>query len=286
MNPFTKSVSSDNVLLLRFEDIGPGWEQWILLSSDRHLDSKDSDHRKQKRHLDLAKQRDALIVDIGDLFDAMQGRNDKRSAKAIRPALVGPDYFDRLVDYAADFMGPYAKNLLLLGTGNHETAVLKHNEINLTWQLARRLNAEHGGDIHMGRYAGYVRMTFRLASEQRGYAKPMMLYYHHGSGGSAPVTLGVIKTARRAVYLPDADVVLTGHTHRDWLVPRYRERVTAQGRVYIDKQMHVSLPSYKSPARDAGWAAEKGFAPVGTGAIWMHLTYANKAVRADYLWAE
>ena len=43
------------------------WEQWILLTSDRHWDNPKSDRRLQTKHLQLAKERNALIIDNGDL---------------------------------------------------------------------------------------------------------------------------------------------------------------------------------------------------------------------------
>jgi len=35
------------------------WEQWFLLSSDRHWDNPHSDWELQKKHLDLARKRNA-----------------------------------------------------------------------------------------------------------------------------------------------------------------------------------------------------------------------------------
>jgi len=65
-------VTDDNTLVVTFEAIGANWEQWILVTSDRHWDSVHSDRTMQKRHLDEAVERNALIIDLGDLFDAMQ----------------------------------------------------------------------------------------------------------------------------------------------------------------------------------------------------------------------
>ena len=62
------------------------WDQWVLLSSDRHWDNPKSNRGLQKRHLELAKERKAIIIDNGDLFCLMQGRYDPRGNKsAIRP---------------------------------------------------------------------------------------------------------------------------------------------------------------------------------------------------------
>jgi len=286
MNPFTKKVSSDNVLMVTFEDIRAGWEQWILVTSDRHWDSVHSDQAMQRRHLDEAVERQALVIDIGDLFDAMQGRNDKRGSKsAIRPEHIGADYFSRLVETATEWFKPYAGNILMLGTGNHETAIVRHNEINLTWHLGRALNAE-GGDIHFGRYAGWIKFQFIYGPKKsRKYLPNCWTYYHHGSGGSSPVTRGVIGTNRRAVIAPQANVVLSGHIHESWLVHLPREGVTDAGRVLTDVQTHVSVPTYKSGDRSGGWEVERGFAPSMKGAVWWRMYYYKDVIMNEFTWA-
>lgn len=165
MNPYTQSVNGD-CLFVTFDDVSSGWEQWILVSSDRHWDSVHSDRALQKQHLKQALERNALIIDLGDLFDAMQGRNDKRGNKAsVRPEHQRGDYFTALTETAAEWFAPYAKNFLMLGTGNHETSIAKHNEINLTWHLGRLLNQVEGANIHLGKYAGYIKLHFRQGKE-------------------------------------------------------------------------------------------------------------------------
>lgn len=286
MNPFETRVTKDNTLVVTFDQVTSGWEQWVLVTSDRHWDSKDSDRTMQKRHLDEAVERNALVIDLGDLFDAMQGRNDRRGGKSgVRPEHQRSDYFSALVDTAVEWFGPYAKQFLMLGTGNHETAIMRHNEINLTWHLGRQLNALHGGDIHLGNYSGWLRFQFKSGGK-RTYWPAVVTHYHHGSGGSSPVTKGVIQTNRRATYLPDANVVLSGHIHQTWLMPIERERLSDSGGVFMDTQMHVSVPPYKSPSRRMGWEVEKGMAPSGTGAIWWRLYYFDGQVKSEFTWAQ
>lgn len=284
MSKFDVKVN-DETLIVTFDGVAAGWEQWLLITSDRHWDSKHTDRSLQRKHLEQAVERDALILDLGDLFDAMQGRWDKRGGKSeLDDLFAGSDYFDLLLDGAEEFFRPFAEQFLLLGTGNHETSILRHHEINLTWQLGRRLRAASKSHIHLGKYSGYVRFQFKSPGA-RTYRNPILFYYHHGSGGAAEVTRGVIKTNRRAVYLPDADVVVSGHTHQSWYVPIVRERVTAAGRVYQDTQHHVSVPSYKSSSQRAGWAAEKGMAPTPVGAIWCRLWYFDNGVKPEFTWA-
>ena len=62
------------------------WEQWVLLTSDRHWDNPKSDRLLQTEHLKLAKERNAIIIDNGDLLCVMQGKYDPRGSKSgIRP---------------------------------------------------------------------------------------------------------------------------------------------------------------------------------------------------------
>jgi len=99
------------------------------------------------------------------------------------------------------------------------------------------------------------------------------------------VTKGVIQTNRRAVYLPDADVVLSGHIHQHWQMPITRERLNDLGNVFLDTQTHVSLPSYKRVSRRDGWEVEKGFAPGPLGAVWLRLYMRDFELRTEFTWA-
>ena len=59
---------------------------WVLLTSDRHHDNPHCNQELEKKHLDQAVEREAVIIDYGDLFCAMQGKYDRRHSKDdIRP---------------------------------------------------------------------------------------------------------------------------------------------------------------------------------------------------------
>jgi hypothetical protein len=51
---------SRNVTIVKFPYVHAGWEQWILLTSDRHHDSIYCDRELEKKHLELAKRRTLL----------------------------------------------------------------------------------------------------------------------------------------------------------------------------------------------------------------------------------
>jgi hypothetical protein len=106
------------------------------------------------------------------------------------------------------------------------------------------------------------------------------LKYFHGAGGEAPVTRGVIQTNRQAVYLPDADIVVNGHSHNSYYIPISRERLSAKGRQYFDIQHHLRTPGYKQSYGDGaqGWDVTRGGVPKPIGACWVKLKYCNSMV--------
>jgi len=272
-----------NVLTVRFTGVSAGWEQWILLSSDRHHDNIHCQRNLEKEHLDQALERGALILDFGDLFCAMQGKYDPRSnMDDIRPEDVGADYLDRIVKHAAEDYGPYAANWLLCGKGNHETSILKRHGVDLTSNLVHRLNTDYGGRVHVGGYGGWVRFLFGDGKRVRAAKN---LKYHHGAGGGGPVTRGVIQTNRQAVYLPDADIVVNGHTHDSFWVPIARERLSTRGVVGRDITHYIRTPSYKDEYGDGsgGWHVERWGPPKPIGAIWMVFRANRRRTKSDYL---
>ena len=101
------------------------------------------------------------------------------------------------------------------------------------------------------------------------------LKYFHGAGGGGPVTRGVIQTNRQAVYLPDADIVVNGHTHDAWYMPIQRERISDQGIIYQDIQHHIRTTSYKDEYKDGkgGWHVETWRPPKPIGAAWLRFYY-------------
>jgi len=249
---------------------GADWEFKILVTSDRHLDSVHSNLTLQKKHLEQAKLGGWPVIDLGDIFDAMSGKHDKRRSRVQLEGIRDKEeYFDALVDHATEFLLPYKDNLAVLGLGNHETSVLKHSETHLLKRVVKHLNT-HNAPTVLGAYSGWIRLLFEHQSSESG-RRGVNVRYTHGSGGSSPVTKGVIKTNRRAVVYPDANIVLSGHTHDAWVVPIARERCSNGGVVFVDNQLHCSVPSYKDETTNQthGYAVEKELAIKTTGAMWL-----------------
>ena len=253
-----------------------------MLSSDRHHDNKMCDRKLEREHLELAKERGALILDFGDLFCAMQGKYDPRSDMTeIRPEDVSVKYLDKIVEHAAEDYAPYKDNWLLIGEGNHETNVTHRHGTSLISNLVHRMNTMYGAHVNMGGYGGWVQFFFIVNTTKR---QSLRLKYHHGAGGGGPVTKGVIQTNRQAVYLPDADIVCNGHTHDAWWLPIARERLNQAGVVSRDLLHFVRTPGYKNEYDDGsrGFVIEKWGPPKPLGCVWMRLYLRDDKVRAEF----
>lgn len=263
------------------------WEQWVLLRSDVHHDNPKCNQELEKEHLQQAVDYDAPIIDNGDLFCAMQGKWDKRADKnALREEHRGSNYFDLLVDTAAEFYRSYGKQFAVLGRGNHETAVTNRHETDLTDRLASRMRA-HGSSVEASGYGGFVIFRFadhKQSSNPKGVKDSKVLYHFHGTGGGGPVTRGTIQTNRIAVWSPDAHIVLTGHTHDEWQMPIPRMRITQKGEVYHDEQLHIRCPGYKDAWGDShsGWEAEKMLGPKNLGSAWLRFYWDYKVQGVKY----
>lgn len=253
------------------------WEQWVLLRSDVHHDNPKCDQDLEREHLETALEYDAPVIDNGDLFCAMQGAWDKRKSKeSIREEHQVNNYLDALVDTAAEFYKPYGSIFAVLGRGNHETAIEKAHETNLTDRLAAAMRRD-GSKVVASGYGGWVRFRFLDHAKRSQCRGTVLLHHYHGSGGGGPVTRGTIQTNRIAVNHPDANIVLTGHTHDSWTMPIPRVRITPSGTIYHDEQLHVRAPGYKDAWGDGsgGWEVERMLGPKSIGSVWLRFFYSR-----------
>lgn len=271
------------VVSLRFHEISYPWEQWFLLRGDAHHDNTHCLHRLERRHLEQAKERNALILDFGDLHCAMQGKYDpRRSFSQCPPELRVDNYLPALTAYNFDFYRPYAKLFALLVPGNHETAILSKCQYDLTGALAERLVAE-GSPVQVGTYRGWVRLLFNAGNLRAS----MNLHYTHGYGGGGPVTKDIIQASRQLEYIQNADIVVFAHTHYQWHVGIPREGLSGVGRPELHTVDVVKPGTYKdefSPA--SGWATERGMGPKPLGAYWMRVYYKRNRFYREFIRAE
>jgi UDP-2,3-diacylglucosamine pyrophosphatase LpxH len=260
------STDGGRILHVRGE-IETGETLRLFFFSDLHFDGQGCNRERLKRDLAHAAEKGYILI-IGDIFDAMQGRYDpRRSYSGMRreyaeKLLAGGSYFDLIVEDAAKFFVPFASKILMFSYGNHETSVLRHSDTDLLQRLAAMLNLGlKDWRVHVGAYAGYVYFGLKTRST---VGRSLVIRYHHGYGGDAPVTRGVIQTNRQAVDAPDADVVVNGHNHQQYVVVVPRERFFLnKGKPFIknEPQFFIRTPSYAVGRDGMDWETQTGKPP-------------------------
>lgn len=269
-------------------DYSASWEQWFLLTSDRHWDNPHSDWKKQKLHLEQAKEKNAIVLDFGDFFCLMQGKYDPRASKNdIRPMHMKDNYLDAVINSAVDFFSPYADLFGLIGEGNHESSVRRRHETDVIERFVTTLNYKNNTSLTKGLYTGWVRFKFKKPSGSSRLT-PLLLNYTHGYGGGGPVTRGVIQSNRKSVYLPDANFCVSGHIHESWMLTIPRERVNLYGNIYLDEQVHVCLPTYKEEyLQGENFHRERGRPPKPVhGGWWLRFYYEEKKIKYNFIRAK
>ena len=274
---------AEKVVCTEFMGGGNDWSQSILLASDQHFDSTHCDRDLLKKHLEEARATNSLVFFLGDWFDAMQGRSDKRGNKSgIRPEYKRSDYLNALIEETCEFLEPYAANIAVWAEGNHETAIEKYTELNLLSCCIRELSMRAETTIQPMGYTGWIYLRpMRQGKRKKAYGTVRMAYTH-GTGGGV-VTRGSLNVNRRSIMWPDADIIASGHIHESFVMEVQRERVSDQGTLYQDTQWHLQLPSYKDEfsGDGSGWWHETGKSPRPKGAWWLDLKLNHTETRCE-----
>jgi hypothetical protein len=249
-------------------------QQDYLLISDVHWDNPKCDRALLKKHLDQAVKRNARILINGDLFCIMQGLTDRRGSKGqVRPEHVGDDYFDLVNNSAIEFFRPYAHHILMVGEGNHESAVKRKGEFDILARFVYGMNALTGSKIQLGSYTGWVVFRGTYSSTTRSSFK---MKYHHGFGGGGVVTKGVIQNQRMDSSTEGADVIWMGHVHEMYhllSVADALEHNPISGYRTVQRvRHHIRTSSYKNESSGGGYHDEKGRPAKPLGGYWMRLT--------------
>jgi hypothetical protein len=272
--PFKASHHGKNIHIIDCDPVSSNWEQWVLVRSDAHTDNPKNCRETEMRHLDEAIERRAIIIDLGDTLDLMQGVSDRRQSKSqLRSSQLAAAYFDKVIDDAAEQYAPYAQNWCVLGQGNHESAWLKHHETCPTTNLVRTIKVHNpASQMGAGGYGGWVKIRCQVNNCRMTWT----MRYHHGSGGSAPMSMGVLDSRRMFSWVEGVDCIAVGHNHQSNIVGIAREYLETRNGLYEVRTRHadfIRCGTYKKDWGDGsgGWIVEKGVGPTPVRAKWIRL---------------
>ncbi len=258
----------------------------LAVLSDIHWDNPKCDREKLKKDLDYCVKHEIPIFVNGDFFCLMQGKGDPRRNKSdIRPEHNNARYLDSIVETAVEWWKPYAHLLTVIGYGNHETGIIKHQETDILARFVDLLNYQCKTNIQTGGYGGWLILTKEHGTRKlRVRAK-----YYHGGGGGGIVTRGAINLTRALEMYEDMDVFTMGHIHENWARNDMRETLLhSQSVGFVTNQKHIHsmiTGTYKDEYQDGygGWHIERG-APVkilGGRILKVNFKIINANYRAD-----
>jgi hypothetical protein len=249
-----------------------GKEAKLLLISDVHYDSKDCHRDLLKSHM---KEADYILC-FGDWFDVMGCYKDPRSkGQDVRPEYLSQSkaYLDLIVEDAYNFLLPFKDKLLFMGSGNHESAIVKHRDTDILNTLCFLLRTA-GSPVVKGGYSGYINFSLKPHTTSEKTVNKL-LAYHHGYGGNAPRSKGILRSQMDALNWSDADIIVSGHDHNklhDFNVV-YKRNIFSGKIDHITKDW-IKLGNYKRNDQNpgiGGWAVEKGFMPKPIGGYFCEL---------------
>lgn len=211
------------------------------LFSDIHFDSPDCDKITLKQHLDYCLNDGRYILVNGDLFDAILLGDKKRAV----PHLVEKqdNQLNVKIDEMAHFLTPYKDQILFIGRGNHCESIMKYNGLDVLQMLTTLLNAGSKHKIQYGNYANFLRFSW-VDNKNTPHLR-YDIFAHHGAGGSAPVTKGMIDFSRLSKGV-NADLIWVGHKHQS--IVDYSDPimyVDSFGNVVLKNRQLIQTPSYQ-----------------------------------------
>lgn len=271
---FTITKPAPNITVIRMKVTdAPNWRQDFMVRSDVHRDSTKCRRDLEDYQISEVKRRRAGLIDVGDMYDVMQGPGDRRACKeALRDELARADYFDQVVSDGVDKYSPIAWHICGLTMGNHEEAVVRHYATNLTKRTATDLRRVTGAPVHSNGYQGwyvFIGERGKRATTQR----QMFMYANHGYGGGGQVTKDLIQAHRMQSYT-EADIIATGHTHDLYAVSDVCLRLTTQHREQQRTRWVLKCGTLKQTygngeTKGMGFEQRQGHRPKPLGHNWL-----------------
>jgi len=221
----------------------------LALFSDLHIGAEDVDMVAMKRDFERAVAENRRILINGDIAELILPSDKKRWA-ASKMISTRDDVLNEILDVSYEFLKPYVDNIDVIGHGNHDDSPIKYDSFDLIGALVGMLNRDKtNGSIHIASYQGYVQYKMMPTTKKNG-SVPFTIYMHHGAGGSAPVSKGMIDF-NRMVYSHNADLYWMGHKHTSLIDNGIiRDGVDRAGNYEQRVCKAIITPGYKSHTID------------------------------------
>lgn len=184
---------------------------------DAHVDNAKCDLPLLKSEIaEMAADPDARVIIGGDFNDLMFALGDYRQLPSgLGSRLHGvDDKISEIVRWNVELLEPIKDKIDCFIYGNHESSYEKRHGVNVSALTVERLNALRGDSppIHFAGYGTWVRYFITVPKLKKSAVSKG--WVHHGSGGDAPVTKGMINVTRTQTDFPYFDWHMSGHIHK------------------------------------------------------------------------
>lgn len=260
-----------NVLQMHDSPTTRNYELKTLHLSDVHFDSKYCDRELLKKHLTENREKGGYTFIYGDIFDVMGCERDPRAKHSdIRPEyLTNGSYLDLIVEDAYEFFKDFP-NIIMMSHGNHETNIMKRHDTDVLDRLCYLLR-KHGNKTERLGYSGYIWIVINRHASAK-------IAFHHGYGGNAPRSKGILRSQMDSLTFSDADVIVSGHDHNKLHDNNVSYYLSNKGIIKYKKRDWLKLGSYKRNSinpLEGGWEVEKGFMPKDIGGYCIDFYFKN-----------
>lgn len=248
-----------------------GRSDWIRLVflGDVHIGNittnEDLIHKCVNR---IDKDKTAYWVDLGDRCDFINTKDTRFELGALPKWVLNefPDIVGACSYRYSEFFKPIANKCIATVSGNHEDAILKHQERDVYSEINRLLGIKSNLGV-----CGFVRLKFKRA---RKTIWTLDMFLHHGASGGRSVGSSANFLSNMAKGF-DADIYAMGHTHKKVV---YSDRVyglNSVGNVEEKDRVFINVGSFMSGyvnADSSGYAEKRLLYPqaVGPVELWLH----------------
>lgn len=220
------------------------------------------------------------FLTIGDNIEAITTKDKRFSLEHLDPNYF-PRYFnnptskfwgrpDALVDaQIEDFVETVTPHIrpdqwIGIGRGNHDDTIRLRHGSDPQARLAEMLGTKDLG------YSWLLTLCLRPQKGGNGRSRTITFYGHHGWGAGSRTSGGDITKFERLLIDYDADIYLTGHTHKPFAMPFPRVGIDRNGKMVSRDRWLANTGSFMKLLADGpvpSWAETKGFRVVKLGGL-------------------
>lgn len=248
----------------------------VVPLADLHLGSASCDETLLKFIVkQIAADPMCYWVGLGDYAEYITRKDPRHKETRLAGWLHGiDDLATAQTEKVIEILSPIREKCLALLVGNHELTILKHSEVDVYARLCEAIRPDPKIAIAMG-VQGFLVLRMRRS----GNSWPVRFYLHHGYGGGR-LEGGHALTLGRVFKDFDTDVVLMGHRHCKYVLPRIQIAVSRGGRIYERAQVGCFCGSFMRGYSDQTevYSEVRGLPPLPVGPLMLTLIPAKKKI--------